>query len=402
MKKKKHDAKILNLTVLGILVLGVLVSVFGMSQMVTNVKEGAISAAPEAILASAGVEDGTDINLPVVYIDQRMDECVNMYDLSLRDRLEERQFEWSSCGYERSEIEQGLVAYELGANYLPVLTRGNFIPNKGLGKAERWFESVEGKSEEYTGTFKLKYQVKDTTEFSFASDKFYPIDGAEFSKGDLVNRDGHNHLFTMNLSLPFKTMASGSESFTITADDDTFVFIGSKLAIDMGGVHEATMGRFEIRDNGEVYAGVGGEELAYSGITVGKDEDSVIRIFHADRDSRESIFSIQARGLKPNAINTQLAGNDGVRVAYDPNDPSYVAPLGESTTFRPDGTRGYMVMMMVFGMAAVVFAILVVLFSHYVIRKKTTRKIDAAEEMEAEKAEMLARSQELINKRKEK
>ena len=402
MKKKKHNAKILNLTVLGSLVLGVLVSVFGMSQTVTNIKDEAISATPEAILASAGVEDGTEISLPVVYVDQRMDECVNLYDLSTKNQLEERQFEWSSCGYDRSEVEQGLVAYELGANYLPVLVRGNFIPNRGLGNAERWFEAVEGKSEEYTGTFILKYQTKETTEFSFSSEKFYPIDGTEFSKGDAVNRDGHNHLFTMNLTLPVKVMANGEEDFTITADDDTFVFIGNKLAIDMGGVHEATTGRFEIRENGDVYTGMNGEELAYSGITVGKDQDSAVRIFHADRDAKESVFAMQVRGMKPNAINTQMAGADGVQVAYDPNDPSYIAPLGESSTFRPDGTRGYMVMMMVFGVAAVVFAVLVVLFSHYVIKKKTMREVSASEELEEEKAKILAQSQEVLNKQKEK
>lgn len=402
MKKKKQNAKILNLTVLGILVLGVLVSVFGISQTVNNIKDEAISATPEAVLASAGVEDGAEISLPVIYIDQKMDECVNLYDLNVRNQLEERQFEWSSCGYDRSEVEQGLVAYELGGDFLPVLKRGNYIPNRGLENADRWFEAVDGKSEEYTGTFKLNYQAKKTTDFSFFSDKFYPVDEATFSKGDVVNRDGHNHLFTMNLTLPVKVVANGEESFAITADDDTFVFIGNKLVIDMGGVHDATTGRFEVRENGEVYAGIGGGDLAYSGVTVGKDDDSAIRIFHADRDAKESIFSIQARGLKPNAINTQMAGTDGVRVAYDPNDPSYIAPLGESTVFRPSGTRGYMVMMMVFGVAAVVFAMLVVLFSHYVIKKKTTREISTEEELEAEKTKILTQSQEIKNKQKEK
>ena len=41
----------------------------------------------------------------------------------------------------------------------------------------------------------------------------------------------------------------------------------------------------------------------------------------------------------PNILNTTLAKNGSVEVAYDPADPSYVAPLGESMTVKPDRSR---------------------------------------------------------------
>ncbi|MBR3236088.1 fibro-slime domain-containing protein [Candidatus Saccharibacteria bacterium] len=368
-KKKRDSSKIFGLVALGIFAMAMVLTVIGMSQTVSEIDKVAISHSPDVILANAGVADGKDVFLSVMYFDERSDECVNMYDMAQKEALEARQFEWSRCGYHNKTIEKGLVEYELGEDYLPVAKGGNLTPNRGLKDLTRWFDEVEGKSANYIGNLKLDYKA-DGAEFSFYQSNFYPLDEVKFSDGDIVNEDGHNHLFTMNFVVPFTVLKSGNERFEITADDDTFVFVGNKLAIDMGGIHNATTGHFEITEAGEVYAGVEDEDLAYTGINV-EDGDAMVRIFHADRDSDESVFKIKFAGMNLGVTDAKLANRkgDGLQIAYDPTDPTYVAPLGESSVVKPDGTKGFMIMATIEGVLIVVLAVFLMVSIKTLIKK---------------------------------
>ena len=371
MKKNQQKSQAITATLLTVFSLGLVLSIVGLSQTMTNIETETISRTPEAVLTSAGVSDGADISLPVVYFDQKSDECVNFYDVNMQTALSKRQFEWTSCGYNNGQIEQRLVGYQLGDNYLSVAVGGKMLPNRGLNNMDRWFTNVEGKSKEYNGTIKMIYRSGKTVEFSYTNGDFYPLDDISFSNGDNVNKDGHNHLFTMNFAIPFTVMADGNETFEITADDDTFVYVGMDLALDMGGIHEATNGKIAINEKGEVYTAIMGEELAYSGIQITKNEGSIIRIFHADRDANESVFKIRLTGMNLNVVQTQLAsGSNGVQVAYDPTDPSYVKPLGETSVFRPDGTKGYLIVATVLGVAIVTMAMFTVILAHALIKSK--------------------------------
>ncbi len=374
MKQKKNKRMMFGGIALGVLSLGAILAILGMSNTVSEISEKAISKTPDAILASAGVSEEKLVSVPVIYYDQKADPCVNIYDTGLKSELRKRQFEWTSCGYYNKGVEQGLVEYELNKDYLPVATGdGVLTANRGID-TKRWFSVVDEQSTSYAGTLKMKYQAAGA-EFVFEAEDFYPLDVAEFSTGDFTNEDGHNHLFTMSFAVPFTVLASGDEAVEVKADDDTFVFVGNKLAIDMGGVHEVTTGRLAIHENGEVYTGVEGEDLAYSGVTVNKGEGSIVRIFHADRDSEESVFNVKFAGMNLSVMDTKMAdnGDDGVQIAYDPSDPTYVAPLGESSVFRPDSTKGLIVMATVEGVMIVAIAVLVVSVARFMVKQKVRK-----------------------------
>ena len=369
-KKKRVNGKVLGGIAVGAFSLALIFSIVGLSNTVEEIDEVSIAETPSAILASAGVAEGRPVSVPVLFYDQKEDECVNLYDLSKKDLLEQRQFEWTECYYLSSAYEQGMVDFELNDQSLPVVSSGELTPNRGLSDTTRWFSVVDGKSASYTGDIQLDYDA-DTAEFSFYKEEFYPLDKAEFSKSDKVNRDGHNHLFTMNFAVPFTVLSNGCEAFDVIADDDTFVFVGNKLVLDMGGIHDPMTGVFEIHENGEVYVSVNGETMAYSGVNVTKGESSIVRIFHADRDSRNSTFNVRFIAMNLAVVNSELANKEGgLQVAYDPSDPMYVAPLGESKVFKPSGAKGLIVVATIEGAALIAFSIFAVLSVKVFIKRK--------------------------------
>lgn len=379
MKKLQNKVKIKNIQIFEILAMTTFMvatgfAIFGLSRTMSDIKAETISHAPEAILASAGVDGEKDIYLSVAYFDQKPDECVDLYDVNVRKSLQARQFEWSECGYQTRKLEQGLVKSKLNKEYLPVANAGELTSNRGLN-FDRWFSAVDDKSKSYTGALKMEYKA-DGAEFSFHQHEFYPLDEVDFGTGDFVNTDGHNHLFTMNFAVPFTAMASGNESFEITADDDTFVFVGDELVLDMGGVHNAMTGRFAINNQGKIFTSIGKEDLNFSGVTVKSGEGSIVRIFHADRDSLSSVFSVKFSGMNLSVTETKLADrqDEGVQIAYDPTDPTYVAPLGESSVVKPDKTKDYIVIATIEGVMVIVFAVLMSVAVRSMVKRKLTRK----------------------------
>ena len=344
----------------------------GLSSTIENMKEVSVSKKPEAILASAGVSEEREVLMPVSYYDQRSDACADLYDTAQSVALYQRQFGWANCGYYNKEIEKGLVEYELGEDHLPLFKAGNLTSNRGLGDTGRWFAAVDGKSASYVGALKMEYTAEGAS-FAFVRDEFYPLDDAKFSDSDVVNNDGHNHLFTMAFAVPFTVLSSGEESFEVEADDDTFVFVGDKLAIDLGGVHDTVSGRFVIHDDGEVYASSGEEELAFTGIRLNKGDGSMVRIFHADRDADDSVFNVKFAEMNLTIVDTKMAENgrgDSMQIAYDPTDPTYEAPLGQSVVVKPDNTKGYIIIAMIEGVMIVAFSMLTAVAVKVVMDRK--------------------------------
>lgn len=370
MKRIQRRIRTWCVVVLCVSVVGVLLAMIGFSNTVHRLAEATVAKTPDAILANAEVGGVDTIRMPVMYYDQREDVCANTYSLEERGALEMRQFEWSSCGYDNSQIERGLVNFELNDDKMPVAVKGQLLSNRGIDMT-RWYNAVDGQSDGYAGMLELQNDSSGQ-DFRYYEEEFYPLDGVDFSAADKVNTDKHNRLFTMSFAIPFTVLGSGEEQFSIIADDDTFVFIEDKLAIDMGGVHDATTGRFVIHENGEVYAGVEEEALAYTGINVTIGSGAMVRIFHADRDSKGSVFGIDLENIDLNVIDTELANEDGgVQIAYDPSNPSYIPPLGDSMIFRPDTTKGLIVLATVEGVAIFASALMVMFATRYLVKSKT-------------------------------
>ena len=338
MKKTVVSVVCAVVPVLALVAIGFALS--NLSQTVGELRTEIGRSEADAIFASVDMGNEAVLSAPILYYDQKMDECVNIYDMDAKNANEARQFEWLSCGYLSESLEEEMISPILDEDYLPVAIGGKMMPNRGVkgDNFTRWFSQVDVVNKVYAKTLSLKYDSA-TASFNYENEDFYPLnDVITFDK--TVNKDGNNHLFTLNLGVPFQVLADGNEEFTITADDDTWVFVGDRLVLDMGGIHDALTGRLKINNSGEVYTAVGGGDLAFSGVKLTKETGSIIRIFHADRNSVNSVFKIKFANMLLNfEKNTTVAKDAQAEVAYDPTNPSYVAPLGESLTVRPDRSK---------------------------------------------------------------
>lgn len=171
--------------------------------------------------------------------------------------------------------DRGLVKADLGGDNKPVYAPAGATGTvSGQASFDQWYRDVAGTNLTFTQDLPLTEDPPGT--FTFDDETFFPLDGLGFPE-TFVGGDGQPHNFHFTTEIHSSFTYKGGEVFTFTGDDDVFVFVNKKLALDLGGVHAAESQTIDF----DAQAGA-------LGIAVG--DTYQLDVFHAERHTVDSHF----------------------------------------------------------------------------------------------------------------
>jgi fibro-slime domain-containing protein len=166
---------------------------------------------------------------------------------------------------------KGIVEDTLGPDQKPVYAHpGATIFTTSPENFKQWYTNVDGVNKPYL--FYL-FLVPNQGVYTFESNAFFPLDNSGWGN---EGRD-HNFHFTTEVHTQFKY--NGGETFHFQGDDDLWVFINKKLAIDLGGLHPMQEDQIDLDAN-----------ASSLGISIGNVYS--LELFHAERHTSESNFRV--------------------------------------------------------------------------------------------------------------
>lgn len=190
----------------------------------------------------------------------------------------------------------------------------------------QWYRDTSGVN--ITSVQKLPLNTRFDGSYSYPSTVLFPLDGAGWvslgsegtSPANVWNAtenkyvsDAVDHNFGFTSELRYWFEFKGGESLTFTGDDDVWVFINRKLALDLGGLHQQRQGKITI-DNAGVCSwsrSASGGQVTGSvdlALTAGKIYE--IALFHAERHTWASNFHLMIKGfVKARSSCTTVCGN---------------------------------------------------------------------------------------------
>jgi fibro-slime domain-containing protein len=167
----------------------------------------------------------------------------------------------------------GIVQNQLGTDNKPVYAHaGATSQTTSPQNFAQWYNDAAGVNMPIT--VDLEFETASNGNFVFDDQEFFPIDNMGFGN------DGRDHNFHFTTEIHTKFSYRGGEEFTFTGDDDLWLFINGKLAIDLGGLHQPRSATIDLN-----------ARAGDLGITVGQTYR--MDIFHAERHTTQSTFRIE-------------------------------------------------------------------------------------------------------------
>lgn len=143
---------------------------------------------------------------------------------------------------------------------------------------DQWYRDVDTVNMHFQKELVLSETAPGSGLFAYDSTAFFPLlptEGFGITPPSYMNQ---NFLFTTEIHLRFGYVAG--QKFTFIGDDDMWVFVNNRLALDLGSTHSAATGVIDFD-----------AEAADLGISPGNAYS--MDIFHAERHTTKSNFHIE-------------------------------------------------------------------------------------------------------------
>lgn len=221
-------------------------------------------------------------------------DCDSVLEVTYRDFTEAHpDFEMDFRG---DVVRRGLVEPMLGSGSKPTFLNAVGCPPEPmtplacanwtttipvLSTAEnfaQWYTDVPGVNMTLEKELELVETPAGSGQFVFDSTSFFPLSPSEgFGPSPAGHYTGNNYLFTTEIHVKFGYRAG--QVFTFRGDDDLWIFVNGKLALDLGSLHGPEQGTIDFD-----------AQAAALAISVG--QTYTMDIFHAERHTDGSNFRV--------------------------------------------------------------------------------------------------------------
>jgi fibro-slime domain-containing protein len=179
-----------------------------------------------------------------------------------------------NCG--TGGIDANIVAFNLGPDGKPVYAGDPTTPSThGKTDFDEWYNQVPGINAPRPTPFKMQFIAPSDGSgmYTYVNEAFFPVDSILFGDDEL----DHNYWFTAQVHT--QILYKGGETYDFSSDDDLWVFINRRLAVDLGGIHATLSGSVSL-------------DAAAGSLGLVKGQMFPMDLFYADREPTSAVLTI--------------------------------------------------------------------------------------------------------------